>query len=182
MSENGIVKAHDSIRHLIDITHYDDHPDRVETAEFAANKKKLHAKIAAGELNPCFINNGYCHGGTEIHHRFVEYSAGDEVDYNLVHKDSLINNPDDEDNLEPICKRHHVGSATGTHSMSRSSWILQKYLKPASLALFEAAVAHLKERVYPDHEDKTHPDHRAIGNHAENIIKTLAAKQKKEID
>lgn len=172
---NIIVPSHDEIRHLLDIIHYDDHPKRVETALFRHNKEQLHELIKKGEKAPCMIHNGYCEGQVEIHHFYVEYSAGTAVDWERVHQDVMINNPDEMPNLYPVCHKHHMGVGTGIHMVSYPAWIMQKYLNEKNLALFEAAVKHLKEEQHPNHEDKTHIDHHLVNAKAKAILHKLAA-------
>lgn len=169
-----ITPAHDEIRHLVDIIHYDDHPDRVESAEFRKNKKELHEKIKNGEIEPCHINNGYCEGQTEIHHFYVEYSAGTEVDWDSVKKDVDIDNPDDALNLIPLCHKHHMGVGTGIHMVSYPAWKLQKYLNKKNLALFEAAIKHLIEEKHPNAHDPNHEDHAIVNAKAKAILHTLS--------
>lgn len=170
MSENGIVKAHDDIRHLVDIIHYDDHPARIESAEFIAIRKAFHDAGAK-----CFIDNGYCEGHIEIHHGEIEYSTSTEIDWERVMKDLGFDHVDDVKQMMPCCHKHHMGTGTGKHMITDPAWKLQKYLKPAQLALFEAAVKHLKEVMHPNHEDKTHADHHIVNAKAAVILKTLAA-------
>lgn len=172
-----IVVGHDEIRHLVDIMHYDDHPARVETPEFHHNKEELHAKIKSGEIEACLINNGYCEGQTEIHHFHVEYSENSAVDWILVQKDVKISNPDAMENLFPACHKHHMGTGTGIHMMSYPAYKVQRYLNAKNIALFEAAVAHIKAEMHPNHDDKTHHDHFTVNRKAEAILKKLAHNQ-----
>lgn len=180
MKEAGrILPTRDEVRHIVDIIHYATRPERVETPEFAKNKADLHEKIKAGLIEPCFINNGYCSGQTEIHHFYVEYSAQTGVDWTKVHKLSPINNADDIENLVPICHKHHMGIGTGIHFVTYPSWQLQKFMTDADLALFEAAVTHLKEVMHPNHSNEGHPDqatdHAAINVKATAILEHLTS-------
>lgn len=180
---NKITVSHDEIRHLIDIIHYDDHPDRVESTEFRHNKEEFHALIQAGKIPACFINNGYCEGHTEIHHYLVEYSAGTEVEWvnvngvlRLIDKTSPdLTNPDQRPNLIQLCHKHHMGVGTGIHMISFPAWIMQKFLNEKNIALFEAAVAHIKEQMHPNNEDPAHDDHRIVNAKAQAILKKLTA-------
>lgn len=174
------VIAHDEIRHLVDLMHYDTHPARVETSEFRHNKEELHRKIEAGEIEACIINNGRCEGQTEIHHFYVEYSEGTAVDWTLVQKDVHIENPDQMLNLKPLCHKHHMGTGTGIHMISYPAFLVQRYLNQRNLDLFELAVAHLKAERHPEHEDHTHEDHHAVNRKATAILHKLMYDQIKE--
>jgi hypothetical protein len=175
--DGKIIVGHDEIRHLVDIIHYADHPDRIETAAFRTAKEDFHRRIAAKEIAPCFIDNGFCDGHTEIHHMYVEYSAGTAVDWALVQAIVPITDPDMMPNFQPLCHKHHMGAATGIHMVTYPAWLLQKFLNKANIILFEAAVKHLKETRYPKHEDKTHDDHKMLNTQATAIIQHLAAQQ-----
>jgi hypothetical protein len=175
MAERLIVPSHDEVRHLLDLIHYDDHPKRVESAMFRHNKELLHKMIKEGKKEPCFIHNGFCEGQTEIHHYFVEYSAGTAVDWNLVQSLALINDPDEMPNLIPLCHKHHMGVGTGIHMVSFPAWIMQKFLNQKNIVLFETAIKHLKEVQHPNHEDKTHDDHHIVNAKAKAILSKLAS-------
>jgi hypothetical protein len=170
MKEEKITVAHDEIRHLIDIIHYDDHPARTESSEFIAIRKAFHDAGAK-----CFIDNGYCEGHIEIHHGEIEYSTSTEIDWDRVMKDLGFNHVDDVKQMLPLCHKHHMSAGTGRHMITDPAWKLQKYLKPKQLALFEAAVAHMKAEMHPNHSDPTHADHHIMNKKSEAILKTLAA-------
>ena len=178
MADKKIVPAHDEVRMLCDIIHYDEHVQRTESAEFRHNKEILHEKIKNGEIPSCHINNGFCEGQVEIHHFNVEYSAGTEVDWNKVKQDVNIDNPDQMPNLMSLCKKHHMGVGTGIHMIAYPAWILQKYMNDKNLALFEATIKHLKEEKHKKHEDKTHVDHHLVNAKANAILKKLASDKK----
>lgn len=168
MSER-IVVSHDEIRHLIELEHYDDHPQREESAEFVRIRKNFHDSGAK-----CYINNGYCEGHIEIHHNEIEYSASSEVEWDRIMKDLGFDHVDSEKQMLPLCYKHHQGTGTGIHKISVPIWKLQKYLNPKNLALFEAAISHLKEQAHPNHTDPTHDDHHAINRKSAAILKKLA--------
>jgi hypothetical protein len=163
-----IVVGHDEIRHLVDIIHYDDHPQRTESHEFIAIRKAFHDAGAK-----CVVDNGYCEGHIEIHHEEIEYSASTEVDWKRILQDLGFDHVDDKKQMTPICHKHHIGTGTGKHMITDPAWRLQKYLLPNPLALFEAAVAHLKEQMHPNHADPTHDDHHIINRKANAILKHL---------
>lgn len=177
-----LTVAHDEIRHLIDVIHYDDHPARVESSLFRHNKQELHRQIDIGEIPACFINNGHCEGQTEIHHWLVEYSAGNEVEWNIIQlmlKNygiiTNIANPDEKINLVPLCHKHHMGTGTGIHMITFPAWILQKFLNQKNIALFEAAIAHIKQNQHPRHENVHEIDHHLVNARSQAILKKLGA-------
>lgn len=167
--EKKIVVAHDDIRHLIDIIHYEDHPAREESEEFVKLRREFHESGAK-----CFINNGYCEGHIEIHHNEIEYSASTEVDWHRIMEELGFDHVDSKKQMLPLCHKHHMGVATGIHMVTAPAWKLQKYLKPEALAKFEAAVAHLKAEMHPDHADPKHDDHYAVNRKAQAMLKHLA--------
>lgn len=168
--DTKIVVAHDDIRHLVDIIHYEDHPAREESAEFVAIRKHFH-DIGA----KCFIDNGYCEGHIEIHHNEIEYSASTEVDWEHIKADLGFDHVDAEEQMLPLCHKHHMSPGTGIHMITTPAWKLQKYLKSEVLAKFEAAVAHLKEQMHPNHEYPAHEDHHIVNRKASAILKHLAS-------
>lgn len=172
--DKPIVPSHDEVRRLLEVIHYEEHPARVESAEFRRNKELLHQKIQSGEIPACHINNGCCEGQTEIHHFHIEYSAWNGVDEAKVLKELGITNADQFPNLTPICHKHHMGIGTGIHFITYPAWILQKFLNPKALGLFEAAVKELKYRK-PEHEDKNHNDHHYVNRLAKVALFHLAA-------
>jgi hypothetical protein len=176
-----ILEARDEVRHIVDLIHYATRPARVETPEFSKNKEILHQKIKDGLIDACFINNGHCEGRTEIHHFYVEYSAWTAILLERVQKVIKIEAADDMEQLIPICHKHHMGVGTGIHFVTINSWYLQKFMSDESIALFEAAVTHLKEVMHPNHATKGHKDqeadHAAINAKATAVLVHLAAKE-----
>ena len=149
----GEVIAHDDVRRLIEVIHYEDHPDRVESPEFREVKKEFHDAHAK-----CWIDNGYCNGEVEIHHGIIEYSASSEVDWEKVKTDHPgFDHVDSKLQMIPLCAKHHREAGTGIHAVTYPAWQLQKYLNPHALALFEAAVTRLKE----DGREESHINHAA---------------------
>lgn len=156
MSEKIIV-AHDDVRRLLDVIHYEDHPARTESAEFVAVKREFHDKHAS-----CWIGNGYCDGGVEIHHGWVEYSAASEVDWAKVQADHPgFDHVDSKMQMIPLCEKHHRGVGTGIHMVTYPAWQLQKYLNARALALFEAAVSHVKSLGHTN-EHVNHTAHKML--------------------
>lgn len=160
-----IIPSHDDVRHLLEVIHYEDHPAREESPEFAAIKREFHEAHAG-----CWINNGYCDGGIEIHHAIVEYSASTEVDWAKVRIDHPgFDHVDQKVQMLPLCEKHHRGVGTGIHAITYPAWQLQKYLNPHALALFEAAVAHLKGRGH-EAEHINHAAHKML-LHVAGVVK-----------
>lgn len=147
MAEKKIVPAHDQVRKLLDLIHYPDHDGRTESSEFRAIKEKWHNE---GKM-VCFINNGHCEGQIEVHHSIIEYSTSNEIDWERVKADHGFDHVDSESQMMPLCHKHHMGVGTGIHMVTYPAWILQKYMKPDALALFEEAVVHLKDNGHDDH-------------------------------
>jgi len=176
-----ILPTRDEVRHIIDIIHYAQRPERQESSEFSHNKKELHEKIKAGLIDACFINNGHCEGQTEIHHLYVEYSAWTGIDILKVKKVVDIEDADSLLNLIPLCRKHHMGVGTGIHFVTWSSFQLQKFMNDESIALFEAAVKHLKEEMHPNHEDESHDDHAKVNKKAEKLLKHLTSVDGKKV-
>lgn len=139
-----IVHAHDQVRKLIEVIHYPDHEKRTESEEFIEIRKRLHT-------HPCYISNGFCEGRIEIHHSVIEWAASNEVDWAKVQSELGFDHVDAETQMMPLCHKHHVGLGTGIHEITYPAWILQRFLLPDSLALFEAAVQHLKDQGHDDH-------------------------------
>jgi hypothetical protein len=131
-----IVKEHDDVRTLHEVTHYEDHPAREESKAFRHIRDYFHETKAK-----CFIDNKYCSGGLQIHHAMVEYSAGTEVDWSkLTFKDVDV-----MENMMPLCRHHHTEKYTGIHTISYPTWILQKYMNEEALDDFERKVKELIE-------------------------------------
>ena len=148
-----MTPAHDDVRRLIDVIHYEDHPARTESAEFRKIKHDLHAAHAK-----CWIDNGYCAGEIQIHHQWIEWSASTEVDWARVQLDHPgFDHVDSALQMLPLCHKHHMGVGTGIHMVTYPAWQLQRYLTPAALKLFEAAVSQL----IADGHDEHHVNHAA---------------------
>jgi hypothetical protein len=131
-----MTAEHNDIRTLVEIAHYEAHPDRKDSKEFTQIKRKHKA-----EQRKCYINNGFCEGGIEVHHSIIELSAAYGVDWEKVKVDyPNLDHADDDDQMMDLCTRHHRGKYTGIHNMSYNIWILQKYMNQEALEDFENAV------------------------------------------
>jgi hypothetical protein len=136
ISVEKITPEHAEERRLEEIDFYMDHPKRTESKAFRKIKEQFHKQGAK-----CFIDNGFCEGPIEIHHKVVEWSAGTEVDFERVKKDyPSLENPDTIANMMPLCSKHHRGKFHGIHAITYPIWILQKYMTKESLEKFEKAI------------------------------------------
>lgn len=130
-----LVPAHDEIRHLLEVDHYEVHAHRTESEEFKKVKKGMH-----DEGLTCFINNGKCDGQLEIHHGIIEYSAASEVDWNKVNQDyPNFKDVDGRYQMVPLCEKHHRRPGFGVHYLTEPIWRLQKYMNPEALEKWEKA-------------------------------------------
>lgn len=128
--------AHNDVRRLVELAHYEDHDKRTESSAFRHIKAQLHKEHAQ-----CYIGNKYCEGNIEIHHKVIEWSAATEVDFEKVMKDfPTINDPDTMENMMPLCAKHHRGKFHGIHVMTYPIWVLQRYMTEEALDKFEAAI------------------------------------------
>jgi hypothetical protein len=112
----------------------------IQTEQILRNLHRLRESIIQNNVQ-CFINNGYCKGGIEVHHSVIELSAANGVDWEKVKIDyPNIDHADDDDQMMDLCEKHHRGKYTGIHNMSYNIWILQKYMNQEALKDFENAV------------------------------------------
>jgi hypothetical protein len=137
-----ITNLHIESKTIHDFAIDPEHHERTESAEFDATKKRLredghyHCYICGTEEN------------IQIHHRALEYmftNVGDmekvkafceEWDvygYGKLLKNKPMTSQDDIRNAMALCGAHHTGvdhennsTGTGIHSLSFSSWIIQK--------------------------------------------------------
>lgn len=135
METKKITPAHNDIRKLVEVAHYEDHEKRTESAEFRRVKKELHE-----EKIGCWIGNGRCEGGLEVHHDHLEYSALSEVNVDKVKaKYPDFTSVDGKTNMQMLCQKHHRGLGFGKHEMSEPVWKLQAFMKEEALDKFELA-------------------------------------------
>jgi hypothetical protein len=134
--KNKTVEEHDEIINTTYVAHYESHEDREESKLFKKTKKEIHK-----ENIPCFINNGKCEGGIEIHHNIIEWSAQNGVDWEKVQKDHPeFNDIDERYQMMALCEKHHRHKGFGIHTTPYPIWILQKYMNDEALEDFENAV------------------------------------------
>lgn len=130
-----IVPAHNDVRRLIEVDHYEDHEKRTESAEFKRVKKELHEEHVG-----CWIGNGRCEGGLEIHHNIVEYATISEVDFAKVQaKFPFMTTPENKAGMQVLCKKHHRDPIFGKHYTTEPEWILQAFMTESALDHFELA-------------------------------------------
>lgn len=131
-----VVPAHNDVRRLIELDHYESHEKRTESAEFRRVKeefKKEHAQ--------CWVNNKYCEGQLEVHHNIIEYSAITEVDMEKVRAEyPFFTSPENKGGMRVLCAKHHRGKFHGVHSMTYPIWVLQKFMTDEALDNFEKAI------------------------------------------
>lgn len=133
--ETKIVPAHNDVRTLVEVAHYEEHGKRTESAEFRRVKRELH-EAGVG----CWVGQR-CEGGLEVHHNIIEYSAMSEVDINKVRADHPeFKDVDCKEQMMVLCSKHHRGKGFGIHDMTYPIWQLQKYMTPEALDRFESAV------------------------------------------
>lgn len=141
-----MVEEHDEVIHEEYIEHYEAHPARVETSLFRKTKKHMHDNHVS-----CWVNNGRCDGGIQIHHNEIEYSAANEVDWDKVQADfPNFTDVDQEIQMQGLCEKHHVWKGFGKHHVPEPIFKLQRYMKDEPLDDFERKVY---ETLYAD-DDK----------------------------
>lgn len=135
-----MVSEHIQKRALTEVVYFPAHEDRKESAEFRDDKAELKAE---GKYM-CFIGNGRCEGGIELHHSVIEFSENNAIDWAKVTADyPNIDHVDDIDQMIPLCTKHHRGKGTGIHATTYQAWLAQKYLTPEALDKFEDAIKAL---------------------------------------
>lgn len=144
--EKKMTSEHDEVIHEEYVEHYEAHPARVETSLFRKTKKHMHEHPKG-----CWVGNGKCDGGIQIHHNEIEYSAESEIDWEKVHKDfPSLNDVDQEEQMLELCEKHHVWRGFGKHHVPEPIYKLQRYMKDEPLVDFERATY---EKLYKD-DDK----------------------------
>lgn len=112
-----------------------DHPDRSESPVFRKARKLLI------EDNPdakCWIDNGQCEGGLELHHDLVEWCDAEGIDWDKMRR--LYPDFDWSTFKEPadfidsaynarrvLCKKHHTGKDHGLHYLPGPIYLMQKH-------------------------------------------------------
>lgn len=147
METKKIVAAHNDIRRLVEVAHYEDHEKRTESTEFKRVKKELHEEHVG-----CWIGR-HCEGGLEIHHDVIEYSAISEVDFEKVTaKYPYMTTHENKKGMQVLCRKHHRDPGFGKHDMTEPIWKLQAFMTEEALNNFELATyaeifyeKHIKE-------------------------------------
>lgn len=130
----AVTKAHDQkVTHSYQV-HYPDHYPRPEDPHYIdfEHYRKAHIKTAVC----AYAATSECHGGLELHHRYVEFSLQNGVDITLLEKDFPgISDPtqvgawvESDENFEWFCAGHHRGHG-GVHVASASDFQAEKYVK-----------------------------------------------------
>lgn len=145
MAEDKITPEHNETIHEEYIEHYEAHPKRVETSLFRKTKKHMHDNHVG-----CWVNNGRCDGGIQIHHNIIEYSAANEVDWKKVQADFPdFTDVDQEVQMMGLCEKHHVWEGFGKHHVPEPIHKLQRYMTEDALDDFEKATY---EEIYKDND------------------------------
>lgn len=143
--EEKITKIHVENRTIRDFVIDPDHHERTESAEFRETKRRLRED---GHYK-CYICGS--EEDIQIHHRALEYMFTNVADmdkvkefceewdvygYGKLLKNKPMTSQDDIRNALALCQMHHTGvdhkngnSGTGIHSLTFSSWIIQKLCK-----------------------------------------------------
>lgn len=142
-----LVPEHNQVITEVVVEHYEGHPQREETATFRKTKKHMHANGVK-----CWVDNGRCDGGIQIHHNVIEYSASSEVDWKKVQADfPSFTDVDQEIQMMGLCEKHHVWKGFGKHFVPSPIFKLQRYMLENPLDDYERAVW---EVMFKDHDNK----------------------------
>lgn len=167
MTNNKITEAHVEQRTLHDFAIDPDHHNRSESPEFATSKERLKED----GHHVCYICG--TDQNIQVHHRGGEYMFDRIVDYDKLKefceewdiygygkllKKKPITSVDDIRNQMCLCQAHHTGvdhedggGGTGAHSLTFSSWIMQKLCLPGANPVpqkgetFDQAMARVKQ-------------------------------------
>lgn len=145
---SGITAEHMEKRVIHDFAVDPDHHDRFESDEFRDAKSRLRQD---GHYH-CYICGTTEH--IQVHHRAAEYMFQNVVDfdklkefceewdiygYGRLLRNKPITTLDDVRNQMCLCQAHHTGvdhedggGGTGAHSLTFSSWIIQKLALPGA--------------------------------------------------
>jgi len=142
-----VTPAHNQIRTLVEIAHYEAHPDQADQRkEFEKVKDYIHK-----QKRRCFIDNGRCEGQLDVHHALIELSMANGIDWGKVKTDfPAIENANDYDQMMVLCDKHHKHRYFGVHNQTYNNWIAQKYMNEEALNAFEEAVKVLEETGHVD--------------------------------
>lgn len=116
------------------LVNYPAHPARPDDPHYIdfEHYRKTHIDTA----KCVYVDTGECEGGLELHHRIIEFSLQNGVDFALLEKDYPgISDPtqvgawvESEPNFEWFCAKHHRGHG-GVHVASASDFEAEKYVK-----------------------------------------------------
>ena len=117
------------------LMNYPEHPARQDDPHYVDfnHYRKTHVATAV-----CAYGDSAspCHGGLELHHKIIEFSLQNGVDFALLEKDYPgISDPtqvgawvESDTNFEWYCAGHHRGHG-GVHVASASDFAAEKYVK-----------------------------------------------------
>ena len=132
MKKSVAAHAQATTRHYT--MHYPEHPARTSDPHYVDfnHYRKTHIKTAK-----CFYADSAspCGGGLELHHKIIEFSLQNGVDFKLLEKDFPgISDPtqigawvESDVNFVFYCAVHHRGHG-GVHVASSSDFTAEKYV------------------------------------------------------
>lgn len=117
--------------------HYPEHPPRTSDPHYVdfEHYRKTHIKNAKCAFYDS-ANAEECTNQLELHHKIIEFSLQNGVDFAVLEKDFPgISNPNEigawvetDKNFEWLCSFHHRGHG-GVHVASSSDFEAEKYVK-----------------------------------------------------
>lgn len=139
MGKKELVTAHDQkITHTY-VVHYPAHYPRVgdpHYIDFEHYRKAHEATARCAFADSAGADQCVTDKPLELHHRIIEFSLQNGVDFAVLEKDFPgISNPDavgawveSDQNFEFLCTYHHRG-AGGAHVASASDYAAERYVK-----------------------------------------------------
>lgn len=119
------------------LMHYPAHPAREEDPHYVdfEHYRKTHIKDARCAYADS-ADKDHCTTQLELHHKIVEFSLQNGVDFAVLERDFPgISNPNEvgawvesDQNFEFLCSFHHRGHG-GVHTASASDFVAEKYVK-----------------------------------------------------
>lgn len=133
----SITPAHDQTEAHKYTVHYPDHYPRPEDPHYIdfEHYRKTHIKDAKCAYADS-ASGDQCTDQLELHHKVIEFSLQNGVDFATLEKDFPgISNPteigawvESDQNFEWLCSFHHRGHG-GVHVASASDFAAEKYVK-----------------------------------------------------
>ena len=132
-----MTKAHDQNTTHHYTMHYPEHPARTDDPHYVDfnHYRKTHIKDAKCAFWDS-ADKDRCTDQLELHHKIIEFSLQNGVDFAVLEKDFPgISNPNEvgawvesDQNFEFLCSFHHRGHA-GVHVASASDFEAERYVK-----------------------------------------------------